>query len=138
MWVKEKLLVTSNSSFSHSVFKRLVSQGRQQVSLCGNGLNMLNVKHCPIGPSFNVPSETERLLSNFRRQLFKIQQIQVLCSITGYWCRSHKNYVDDDKVKTFDEIKVQERQEKIKLIYIPDKPFKNVLHDEVGLCNNQQ
>ena len=32
-------LVTSNSSFSHSVFKRLVSQGRQKVLLCGNGLN---------------------------------------------------------------------------------------------------
>ena len=37
-WEKEKLLVTSNFSFSHSVFKRLVSQGRQKVSLCGNGL----------------------------------------------------------------------------------------------------
>ena len=35
---KEKLLVTSNFSFSHSVFKRLVSQGRQKASLCGNGL----------------------------------------------------------------------------------------------------
>ena len=30
--------VTSNFSFSHSVFKRPVSQGRQKVSLCGNGL----------------------------------------------------------------------------------------------------
>ena len=29
----------SNFSFSHSVFKRLVSQGRQKVSSCGNGLN---------------------------------------------------------------------------------------------------
>ena len=38
MWEKEKLLVTSNFSFSHSVFKRLVSQGCQKVSLCGNGL----------------------------------------------------------------------------------------------------
>ena len=28
----------SNFSFSHSVFKRLVSQGRQKVSLCVNGL----------------------------------------------------------------------------------------------------
>ena len=28
----------SNFSFSHSVFERLVSQGRQKVSLCGNGL----------------------------------------------------------------------------------------------------
>ena len=38
LWEKEKLLVRSNFSFSHSVFKRLVSQGRQKVSLCGNGL----------------------------------------------------------------------------------------------------
>ena len=29
-----------NFSFSHSVFKRLVSQGLQKVSLCGNGLNV--------------------------------------------------------------------------------------------------
>ena len=43
LWEKEKLLVSSNFSFSHSVFKRLVSQGRQKVSLCGNGL-MYNPK----------------------------------------------------------------------------------------------
>ena len=40
LWVKEKLLITSNFSFSHSVFKRLVSQGRQKVSLSGNGLTL--------------------------------------------------------------------------------------------------
>ena len=34
---KGKLLVLSNFSFSHGVFKRLVAQGRQKVSLCGNG-----------------------------------------------------------------------------------------------------
>ena len=44
LWEKEKLLVTSNFSFSHSVFKRLVSQGRQKVSLCGNGLKCLSIK----------------------------------------------------------------------------------------------
>ena len=38
LWEKEKLLVTSNFSFSHSIFKRLVAQGRQKVPLCGNGL----------------------------------------------------------------------------------------------------
>ena len=32
------MLVSSIFSFSHNVFKRLVSQGRQKVSLCGNGL----------------------------------------------------------------------------------------------------
>ena len=35
---KEKLLVMNNFSFSHSAFKRLVSQGRQKVSLCWNEL----------------------------------------------------------------------------------------------------
>ena len=45
---KEKLLVTSNFSFPHSVFKRLVSHGRQKVSLCGNGLNdsLLTLSYC--------------------------------------------------------------------------------------------
>ena len=38
---KGKLPVTSNFSFSHSVFKRLVSQGRQKGSLCGNGLKRI-------------------------------------------------------------------------------------------------
>ena len=35
---KEEIARQSNFSFSHSVFKRLVSEGRQKVSLCGNGL----------------------------------------------------------------------------------------------------
>ena len=34
----------SNFSFSNSVFKRLVSQGRQKVSLHGNGLTLPNDK----------------------------------------------------------------------------------------------
>ena len=38
-WEKEKLFITSNFSFSYSVFKGLVSQGHQKVSLCKNGLN---------------------------------------------------------------------------------------------------
>ena len=35
---KEKLLVTSNFSFSHSVFKRLVPQTRENQGLFGKGL----------------------------------------------------------------------------------------------------
>ena len=46
MWEMEKLLVTSNFSFSHSVFKRLVSQGLQKVSLCGNGLMIFKQEIC--------------------------------------------------------------------------------------------
>ena len=38
MWEKEKLLVTSNFSFSHSVFKRLVLQTRKNQGLFGKGL----------------------------------------------------------------------------------------------------
>ena len=39
LWEKEKLLVTSNFSFSHSVFKRLVLQTRKNQGLFGKGLN---------------------------------------------------------------------------------------------------
>ena len=35
---KEKLLVTNNFSFSHSVFKRLVRQTRKNQDLFGKGL----------------------------------------------------------------------------------------------------
>ena len=41
LWAKEKLLVTSNFSFSHSVFERLVLQTRKNQGLFGKGL-----KHC--------------------------------------------------------------------------------------------
>ena len=43
LWEKEILLVTSNFSFSNCVFNRLVSQGRQKVSLCGNGLSKTRI-----------------------------------------------------------------------------------------------
>ena len=35
---KGEIACYDNFSFYHSVFKRLVSQGRQKVSLCGNGI----------------------------------------------------------------------------------------------------
>ena len=34
------MLVTSIFSFSHNVFKRLLSQGRQKAALCGKGLRV--------------------------------------------------------------------------------------------------
>ena len=34
---KGEIACTSNFSFSHNVFKRLLSQRHQKVSLCGNG-----------------------------------------------------------------------------------------------------
>ena len=41
MWEKEKLLITSNFSFSHSVFKRLILQTHKTQSLFGKGLTLL-------------------------------------------------------------------------------------------------
>ena len=41
-WEKEKLLITSNFSFSHSVFKRLVLQTRKNQGLFGKGLRFIN------------------------------------------------------------------------------------------------
>ena len=38
LWKKEKLLVTSNFSFSNSVFKRLLQQTRKKQGLFGKGL----------------------------------------------------------------------------------------------------
>ena len=39
LWEKEKLLVTSNFSFSHSIFKRLVLQTCKNKGLFGKGLS---------------------------------------------------------------------------------------------------
>ena len=36
---KEKLLVTSNFSFSHNIFHSYISLVHQNAALCGNGLN---------------------------------------------------------------------------------------------------
>ena len=44
-WEKEKLLVASNFSFSHNVFKRLVLQTHKNQGLFGKGLNFTqNIK----------------------------------------------------------------------------------------------
>ena len=40
LWEKEKLLLTSNFSFSHGVFKRLLLQTRKNQGLFGKELNM--------------------------------------------------------------------------------------------------
>ena len=44
LWEKEKLLVTSNFSFFHSVFKRLELQTCKNQGLFGKGLNKLTVQ----------------------------------------------------------------------------------------------
>ena len=41
LWEKEKLLIMSNFSFSHSVFKTLVLQTRKNQGLFGKGLKLI-------------------------------------------------------------------------------------------------
>ena len=45
MWQKEKLLVTSNFSVSHSVFKRFILKTRKNQGLFGKGLSLNIVLH---------------------------------------------------------------------------------------------
>ena len=48
LWEKEKLLIMSNFSFSHSVFKRLLWQTHKNQGLFGKGLTNLPVpEHGP-------------------------------------------------------------------------------------------
>ena len=55
-------------SFSHSVFKRLVTQGRQKVSLCGNGLRQLL-----------IVSGVHVLKLFTKHQNFRLVQIESFC-----------------------------------------------------------
>ena len=48
LWEKEKLLVTSNFSFSHGVFKRLVLQTRKNQGLFGKGLKGYSALNCVV------------------------------------------------------------------------------------------
>ena len=65
LWKKEKLLVTSNFSFSHSVFKRLVLQTRKNQGLFGKGLRrtVMDPESCTI------------LLSMVYKHPYKLQPI---------------------------------------------------------------
>ena len=49
MWEKEKLLVMSNFSFSHSVFKRLVLQSCKNQGLFEKGIKLLSINCHDIG-----------------------------------------------------------------------------------------
>ena len=64
LWEKEKLLVTSNFSFSHSVFKRLVLQTRRNQGLFGNGLNQDTVEGISI---FHCVLQISRIIYSYYR-----------------------------------------------------------------------
>ena len=68
-WEKEKLLVTSNFSFSHSVFKRLVPKGRQKVLLCGNGLRIYQKTN------LKLPNWKSLKMTTFLKKLYLLSHI---------------------------------------------------------------
>ena len=73
---KEKLLITSNFSFSHSVFKRLILQTRKNQGLFGKGLisivhKMLSFVELGEGTMSKVRAMLEQL-SGKGSQMFKM------------------------------------------------------------------
>ena len=60
MWEKEKLLITSNFSFFHSVFKRLVLQTqKKKQDLFGKGLTLYLI--CQSWGSFNSTAKKKKI-----------------------------------------------------------------------------
>ena len=57
--VLNSILVTSIFSFFHNILKRLLSQTRQKVSLCGNGLSYCQVRESSLSYSFEYWSMDE-------------------------------------------------------------------------------
>ena len=73
LWKKEKLLVTSNFSFSHSVFKRLVLQTRKNQGLFGKGLRILAFVRKNVGEK----DKQKMLLTNISPRSFQPIQRQL-------------------------------------------------------------
>ena len=88
---KEKLLVTSNCSFSHSVFKRLVLQTRENQGLFGKGLrtklNFCNLVLSFLKTSMFLDKGTGSLIWLLTLSQTSVSAVQV------FWkhCRERKN-----------------------------------------------
>ena len=74
LWETEKLLATSNSSFSHSVFKRLVQQSGKTQGLFGKGLRQVETISCnmftPVLKKKNVYFTLDSELTENQTRLF--------------------------------------------------------------------
>ena len=90
MWEKEKLLVISNFSFSHSVFKRLELQTRKNKGSFGKGLDhasemhqaILAFKSLSLSPSYKkFETATFENLHYVltKQQNFRLIEIQGIC-----------------------------------------------------------
>ena len=84
MWEKEKLLITSNFSFSHSVFKRFFSQGHQKVSLCREWVNRLKVRFRKMDRIKGSMANRERAPILVTKSATKKQMKKCIAEIQGY------------------------------------------------------
>ena len=92
LWEEEKLLVTSNISFSHSIFKKLVSQRRQKVSLCKK-LFLTSSLECDLKSFKEFPHvfRVDAILNNL-----DLSTSSYSCKILNIWitsalCRRYSN-----------------------------------------------
>ena len=81
LWGKEKLLVTSNFSFSHSVFKRLLLQTRKNQGLFGKRLILCTFSRILINEklSCNTCLTTKADYYRLQRVLKQVQLIRCIC-----------------------------------------------------------
>ena len=107
---KEEIAHTSNLPFSHNVFKRLLSQTCEKVSLCGNGLiatfqlssaaslNLAKSQNGVLGNGFNKEKELKKpsFINSF-------QHIPVVLGEISDWSRLKAS--SDDKIYTASKVK---------------------------------
>ena len=94
LWEKEKLLVTSNFSFSHSVFKRLQLQTRKNQGLFGKRL--INTLCLFFYTSVSCPED--RVACNGRCIPKGQTCTEVICEYPDFLCRNQQSCLKESDV----------------------------------------
>ena len=90
LWEKEKLLVTSNFSFSHGVFKRLVLQTHKNQGLFGKGLKIHN---------YAITCMAEGIRDTFNP--FYQDMVQNICKLSNHSSWIGKNIVQNGPIACY-------------------------------------
>ena len=91
LWEKEKLLVTSNFSFSHSVFKRFVLQTRKNQGLLVKGIKKARIHFYTVN---HFPGK--ELISSYRLALEAttlLEKKEMLLTSFSYFCFFKDNFM---------------------------------------------
>ena len=80
LWEQEKLLVTSNFSFPHSVFKRLILQAHKHKGLFGKRLELIpNDKILVCSKLKALADDEEDTMQPFTKQVFGRDRFPSVC-----------------------------------------------------------